>query len=120
MSEIEVGEYVRINDYFRTNCIGIGKVVRKSYVDDTIYVDMSTNSLPIAFKKEQIVKHSKNIIDLIEAKDYVNGREVIEVKRQNGKIYLMTNYCPQEYIKTDIKTILTHEQYKQRCYEVGE
>lgn len=65
---IEVGEYVRINKDFRTIYIGVGKVVNKN--QDTIYIKMSNNDLPISFNINSIVKHSKNIIDLIGERRY--------------------------------------------------
>lgn len=112
---IEVGEYVRINNDFRLIALGIGQVIRIN--QDTIYVKMNFE-MPFAFKIENIAKHSKNLIDLIEVGDYVNKEEIIEVRKQNGKIYLMTSYCPQNYIKHEIKEILTKEQYMKNCYTV--
>lgn len=110
--EIEVGEYVRTKT---------GKI-RK--VKDTVAQYYITDRLNILdnnqFVKEDIVKHSKNIIDLIEVGDYVNGQEIIEIRKQNGKIYLMTSYVPQSYINYKIEEILTKEQYEINCYKVGE
>lgn len=62
---IEVEEYVRINNDFRLIALGIGQVIRIN--QDTIYVKMNFE-LPFAFKIENIAKHSKNIIDLIEVR----------------------------------------------------
>lgn len=63
MKDIEVGEYVRINNDFRLIALGIGKVVRIN--EDSIHVKMNFE-LPFSFKKENIVKRSKQLIDLIE------------------------------------------------------
>lgn len=63
MSEIKVGDYVRIDNDFRVIALGIGKVIRIN--KDTIYVK-NKFELPISFKRENRAKHSKNIIDLIE------------------------------------------------------
>ncbi len=66
--DIKVGEYVRINNDNR-NCIGVGKVTK--ILNDVIYVDMNNKyNLPVSFKIENIAKHSKNIIDLIEVRRY--------------------------------------------------
>lgn len=116
MKEIEVGDYVR------TNKGNIGKVVevRLGLNKDTeLYqkIYMLDNGLWTIL--DYILKYSKQLIDLIEVGDYVNGKEVIEIKKINEKIYLMTDYCPQNYIKTDIKTILTKESYMANCYKVG-
>lgn len=66
MSEIQVGEYVRINKDIRPICIGIGKVTKISADSKNIYVDMDMNCILISYEKQQVVKHSYNIIDLIE------------------------------------------------------
>lgn len=66
--DIKVGEYVRINNDNR-NCIGVGKVTK--ILNDVIYVDMNNKyNLPVSFKIENIAKHSKNIIDLVEVRRY--------------------------------------------------
>ena len=66
--EIEVNEYVRINMDNR-NCIGIGRVSR--IVNETIYVNMNNKyNLPVSFQIDKIVKHSKQLIDLIEIRGF--------------------------------------------------
>ena len=57
MEEIQVGEYVRINNDFRLIALGIGKVIKIN--KDSIYVKMNFE-LPFTFKKENIAKHSFN------------------------------------------------------------
>lgn len=120
--EIEVGEYVRINKDFRTICIGIGKVVNKN--QDTIYIKMSNNDLPISFNINSIVKHSKNIIDLVEKGDYVNGQKVIDVTDGfvNGTMEIeLSNH--RKIYRThieDIKSIVTNEQFENIEYKVEE
>lgn len=107
--EIEVKEWVRLKD---------GRIRQfKQYVDKE-YIEL-TRPYNTA-KVKDIVKHSKNIIDLVEVGDYVNGKEVIEVREQEEKIYLMTGYVPQSYIKEEIKSIVTHEQFKSIEYKVEE
>lgn len=106
--KIEVGEYVRTKDG------RIDKIIAIHNEEDCTIVVCKKK-----YWKEDISKHSKQPIDLIEVGDYVNGKEVIEIKKINEKIYLMTDYCPQNYIKTDIKTILTKESYMANCYKVG-
>lgn len=68
-----------------------------------------------------IAKHSKNIIDLIEAGDYVNGNKVLEV---GDVVITQTSNIEDEnfhlFEEKDIETILTHEMYEQNCYKVGE
>ena len=62
---IEVGEYVRIDKDYRVIALGIGKVNKT--VEESIYVK-NNFELPIAIDKNNITKHSKNIIDLIEVR----------------------------------------------------
>lgn len=124
MSEIEVGEYVRINKSSRF--LGIGKVLK--IVSNTIYVKMYL-SLPISFSYEEIkgYKHSKYPIDLIEVGDYVNGYRVVDIMEdmETGEIHLeMTSDYTNEIIgdctiyNDDIKSILTHEQFESIEYKV--
>lgn len=114
--EIEVGDWIRSKDGF------IGRVRRITYDDmekSNYYICEKDNVMASNYL-ENIAKHSKNIIDLVEVGDYVNGKEVIEVREQEGKIYLMTGYVPQTYIKEDIKSIVTHEQFANVEYKVEE
>lgn len=73
-------------------------------------------------QKEQITKHSENIIDLIEVGDYVNGYKVekIEVNRVicvdycfDCKRYTLATNNPE-----NIKSIVTHQQFNSMKYEV--
>lgn len=78
--------------------------------------------------KKYIVKHSKQLVDLIEVGDYVNGSKVLAVMEdmETGELHLemTSNYTNEEigdctiYDK-DIKTILTKEQFEANCYKVG-
>lgn len=110
MSEIEVGDYVRINNDFRLIALGIGKVVGIN--KDSIHVKMNFE-LPFSFKKENIANHSKQLIDLIECGDYVNG-ELITDKWVTRISSIRSNFSEE-----DIKTILTKESYMANCYKVG-
>lgn len=75
--------------------------------------------------KERIIKHSFNIIDLIEEGDYVNGQKVLCLKKNNddcrddiGTSYIEGIDIYLGYDESDIKTILTHEQYERNCYRL--
>ena len=126
---IEVGEYVRTKDGYifkiltkeNTNygCCGITDSNNTKYTTYT-YNKRSFNDI-----KNKIVKHSKNIIDLIEVGDYVNGykvitvdtdapnncKECIELDRNNAYEY-------QWISRNEIKAILTKELYQANCYTV--
>ena len=120
--EIEVGEYVRTKDGIIAQIESIDYEDKVYEFDSAIYTNVfGFTSMSLGnnemFQKI-IVKHSKQLINLIEVGDYVNGKEVIEIRKINEKKYLITSYCPQDYIKTNIKRILTKEQIEANCYEV--
>ena len=111
---IEVNDYVRINMDNR-NCIGIGRVSR--IVNETIYVNMNNKyNLPVSFQIDKIVKHSKQLIDLIEVGDIVEIRTGLYssfkyfVENEDNLLLLEDWY---------IETILTKESYMSNCYKVG-
>ena len=108
-----------VNEYVRTRTGHFYKITR---IDENglIYWNKIQCGWSMEQLKDIVVKHSKNIIDLVEVGDYVNGQEVIEVREQEGKKYLMTGYVPQSYIKEDIKSIVTHEQFASIEYKVEE
>lgn len=115
MEEIKVGEYVRLDDGT------IGKYqINKNWINV-----VETNDKDIGFDIEKdIIKHSFNIIDLIEVGDYVNGHKILEIKQnvESGLRYLMYNYVPIKYYverKDSIKSIVTKEQFKSVEYIVG-
>lgn len=123
--DIEVGEYVRVNKDFRIIALGIGKVVGIS--KDSIYVEMNFE-LPFSFKKENIVKHSKELIDLIEVKDVIKYRidnisTTLETKGYVEGIVDISDEEMLQRIKNDnnyhILEILTKESYMANCYKVG-
>lgn len=122
--EIEVGEYVR------TKIGVIGKVIKA--LRNRVFLDC----LGYAVQKKDIVKHSKQLIDLIEVGDIVNGMKVLDIKKivkdiepfktiyskEKISICVFISEAGAYYIDirdTDIKTILTKEQYLANCYKVG-
>ena len=123
---IEVGEYVRTKDGYifkiltkeNTNygCCGITDSNNTKHTTYT-YNKRSFNDI-----KNKIVKHSKNIIDLIEVGDYVNGNEVLDKYLFGGEIPVLETTGDETNVKCmceeDIRTILTHEQFEANCYTV--
>ena len=104
---IEVGEYVRTN-YGR-----ICKVINNNYFMPR-YLECENEML---IDRTNIVKHSKNIIDLIEVGDYVNGQKVYKIT--SACIYCVGK-AVQNKFTINIETILTKEQYERNCYKVEE
>ena len=105
--EIEVGEYVRTN-YGR-----ICKVINNDYFMPR-YLECENEML---IDRTNIVKHSKNIIDLIEVGDYINGQKVYKIT--SACIYCVGK-AVQNKFTINIETILTKEQYERNCYKVEE
>ena len=117
---------IEVNDYVRTNSGLIFKVNEITY--DEEYKDyLYKESFLLVDWKENIVKHSKQLIDLIEVGDIVNGREVKHIAMFEGfpdypKLIFVdeTHLIPDDTCENDeIKTILTKEQYMANCYKVG-
>lgn len=115
---IEIGEYIRTKQ---------GDISKVRYVDEeNIFLEdvvWSINDLyektdVLYFDDEEIVKHSKNIIDLIEVGDYVNGKEIHEIDENRKMIY---SYERDNYYiiqNRDIQRVVTKEQFKNMEYRV--
>ncbi len=105
---IEVGEYVRTNGI-------IGKVEQ---IGNSLFWLEDGSSYSLSNKS---IKHSKNIIDLIEVGDYVNGYPVRRIANFNNEL---CNFDLNAMEWTPLKdidvyyNILTKEQYMQNCYTV--
>ena len=85
------------------------------------YIMKLVNGGPIKYylnKDEKIVKHSKNIIDLIEVGDIVNNGYVYEIGNTEDGHKWVHNLNGLLLFNNDIKTILTKEQYTRNCYTV--
>ena len=126
--KIEVGEYGRTN---------FGKIIKFAWIEDLegkkiknkvilINGNKISNDLYYFHKEENIVKHSKQLIDLIEKDDYVNGYKVINVINEepcpSGKcvdIDRSKDSSECTLWEENIKTILTKEWFEDNCYKVG-
>ena len=112
--KIEVNEYVRFNNG------EIGKVI-----------DIKENPSRIVYSEygeigliSDIVKHSKQLIDLIEKRDIVEDKyNTYEVAFIAGNRIYCNDYNSADSLITlreqDIKAILTRESYMANCYKVG-
>ena len=114
---------IEVNDYVRTKDGVIDKVdALYGMIENTVHLEKLK-----WFDIKNIVKHSKQLIDLVEVGDYVNGREVKHIAMFEGfpdypkLIFVDETYLiPCESCENDeIKTILTKEQYMRDCYKVG-
>lgn len=115
---IEVGEYVRTDN---------GEIHR--------VIDIEKGSIKIKSQYKEwiglccIAKHNKQLIDLVEVGDYVNGYRVVAIMEdmETGEIHLeMTSDYTNEIIgdctiyNDDINSIVTHEQFESIEYKVEE
>ena len=133
--EIEVGEYVRtkngligkIKEFIPHYTKGKreGQEVEENFLlmgqEQCKFIESIDYRIPPCYPsdeewekiKKYIVKHSKQLIDLIECGDYVNG-ELITDKWDTRISSIRSNFSEE-----DIKTILTKEIYMANCYKVG-
>ena len=130
MKDIEVGDYVRTADG------KIGTFVRySSRKANSFYKCPADCFIKLAGRKsnlqcfrDYIVKHSKQLIDLIEVTDIIKYRinnisTTLETKGYIEGIVDISDKEMLQRIKNDknyeILEILTHEQFEQNSYEVG-
>ncbi len=118
--DIEVGEYVRTKR-------GISKVLEVKTVKNKMYgrhdVAYLIDKCPRMYITEtEFIKHSKNIMDLIEVGDFVNGNIVTDKYLFAGEMPVVETSGNETnakcLCKKDIQSILTKEQYSQNCYTV--
>lgn len=114
MSEIKVGEYIR------TERGKIRKILKLDMREFEEFGNIIYETNDEDFYKEEIVKHSSNIIDLIEVGDYVNGIKIdlIEGKTLWHNAYDMAD--AEMYHNEDIKSVITKEQFAESEYKVNE
>jgi len=114
-NEIKVGEYVRLDDGT------VGKYqINKNWINV-----VETNDKYIGFDIERdIVKHSPNLIDLIEVGDYVNGEIIDQIQNdRNPKlIWHLSSYGDDDmaFKNEDIETVVTKEMMESISYKVKE
>lgn len=115
-------EIIKIDEYVRLDDGTIGKYdINKNGINV-----VATNTRYIGFDIERdVVKHSKNIIDLIKPGD------ILQIEEDGDIAFIglekdTTTLTYQEIIdeiknkKVKLLSILTKEQYKKNCYRVEE
>lgn len=112
---------MEVNDYVRTEWGDIERIVRVD--NDNIIVEIEEDEDGRTYSKmcykEDIIKSSPNIIDILEVGDYVNGYLIIEKDINNELRYIDLKDRNMKYVKyLDIKSIVTKEQFKNMEYEV--
>lgn len=121
---------MKVGDYVRTKNGIIGKIESKNligyndWIIDTLYYndDEIIDDWTCGIKEYDIIKSSPNIIDLIEAGDYVNGEKIDSVL---GNEELLTEAITNAGIdgriinSSDIETVVTKEQFESMEYKIG-
>ncbi len=120
-------EEIKVGDYVRTTNKGIRQIAminnNKTVNKYLYYIGEDFEGKSYAYiKTTEILKHSSNLIDLIEIGDIVNGHLVVGKYKDANDIDVLVIEDDAFANKTisDIKTILTYEQYKEHCFKVGE
>lgn len=109
MEEINYNEFLRLKN---------GKIVRygekqNTRVENNRYIDYSGE-----YEWETcIVKHSPNIIDLIEVGDYVNGLYIHGIYDNGLEVYRYGD-CHDILYADEIKSIVTKEQFVNAEYRL--
>jgi len=121
-------EDIKVNEYVRTPDGEIGIVERFEYeegIANPYTIKLKGQNYAVSY--EEKIKHSPNIIDLIEEGDYVNGKRVStiqESKDTSNNIIIKELWCYFDLhfcsiIREDkIKNIVTKEQFNSIKYEV--
>ncbi|MEE3344293.1 MAG: hypothetical protein VZS44_09405 [Bacilli bacterium] len=120
---------MKVGEYCRT-IKGISKIKKLAgqqnninfYEVDENGIHHPENLLMHFVLENEIIKHSKKLIDLIEVSDYVNGSKVIDIAQAPVKA-LYTEDIKQTgalkpIINNEIESVLTHEQIKSMEYKV--
>ena len=126
---------IEVNEYVRTKDGKIGIFDRySSRKENSLYkspfncfIKIKNRKTPLQCCEDYIVNHSKELIDLVEVGDIVNGCIVVGFGYEcvNGNkeksILVEGKYTKVNYalLNWDIETILTHEQFEQNSYKVG-
>lgn len=117
--KLEVGMYVRLkND--AENIVIINRIA--NVFETTILTENDGSIYQGEYTKENVIKASYNIIDILEVGDMVNSLIITKISEDNETkkkyINLYGSLC--EWENEDIKSVITHEQMKQMAYKVKE
>ena len=117
--KLEVGMYVRLqND--AENIVIINRIA--NVFETTILTENDGSIYQGVYTKENVVKASYNIIDILEVGDQVNGLPVAKTSEYIGTYekYIELYGSCSDWENEDIKSFITHEQMEQMAYKIGE
>lgn len=126
MENIKVGEYVRLARNQGIN--RLEEIDGDFYIFEDFFGDDYGEETTYMHKNkvaEEVLKHSPNIIDLIEVGDYVNGYKVKDIRLWNtffnGKHEYKLDFGELGTMESgEIRSIVTHEQFENMKYVVGD
>lgn len=112
---------IRVGEYIRSDLGSIGKVTR---IEDNTTTKFYYEDKELITIDKRVVKHSPNLIDLIQCGDYVNGYKVLYVCNEepcpSGKYVDIDCDKPSEesyFFDNQIKSIVTKEQFEDISYK---
>ena len=121
--KLEAGMYVRLENDVE-NIVIINKIA--NVFETSILTENDGSIYQGVYTKENVIKASYNIIDILEKGDIINysgkKHEILLIDdelmvRNRGLIYDNNYYLPIKSIA--IKSVITHEQMEQMAYKVG-
>ena len=121
IEKYKVGEYGLENEtkgmYARTNNGIIGRIINSNSDEMINGPELLVINKIYCIERNSIKDIQKNIIDLIEVGDYVNGKLIHKIDKGQNYCYLYYGNC-KTFVDYQIKTILTKEQMEANCYTV--
>lgn len=112
MSEIIENEYVRTEE---------GYILKNTALEHEYIIEqLERNNDEYIKEFGKIVKHSKDIIDLIEVEDIVKVLDIdlIRILKLDNQEEVETFREELQEENYKLLSILTHERYEQNCYEI--
>lgn len=121
--KLEVGMYVRLENDIE-DIVVINKIA--NVFETTILTENDVSIYQGEYTKENVVKASYDIIDLIEVGDYVNGYKV-SLKGYDYAHFVQCDYPVEngttnhyKFYKQAIKSVVTKELFEIAEYRIGE
>lgn len=129
--KLEVGMYVRLQNDVE-NIVIINKIA--NVFETTILTENDGSIYQGEYTKENVIKASYNIIDILEVGDVIklfmeddideedtNIFELIAINYNDNEIGVFNSDFQIEFFPIEnLREILTHEQMEQKAYKVGE
>lgn len=119
-----MGNEIKVNEFVRTKDGVIDKVIidYKGKCNNPNCNRKHISCEKNYYNEDEIVKHSPNLIDLIQCGDYVNGKEVIMDLQKSKEWYKSKDdfiTCKDyTFEEKEIKEVVTKEQFESISYKV--